>query len=300
MTPSQKTGLACGIFAYVFWGMTPIYFKQMAGAPALTVLSHRIVGATIILALLLQLLRQWPEFRSIFASRRLAAMMIASTVMIAVNWLVFIHCIQQEQVLQSALGYYLNPLFTAVLGMVFMGERFRPLQWLALGFAVVGIAVQLIGTQTLPGLALLLAVSFGFYGLLRKRAGVGAAPGLLFETMTLMPLALLYFAFTIRNDGTGSIIPGGGIMWLWLLLAGPITTLPLLAFNIAAKRLKLTTMGFLQYLGPSCQFAQALLFNETFHWPQAVMFGLIWIGIAIYCADSIMFTRRQRPATIPE
>lgn len=308
MTSSQKTGLACGVFAYVFWGITPIYFKQMAAASPLVILSHRILGATLVLALILYFMRQWGDLRSILTSRRLILMMLGTTLAIAINWLTFIYCINTNQVLQSALGYYLNPLFTAMLGMCFLGERLRPLQWLALGLALAGVSVLIIANGTFPTLALLLAISFGFYGLLRKRAGVGAAPGLFFETSVMFPLAALYFIYlaataTAANPPAAiadSLIPGGGIMWLWLLLAGPITTIPLMAFNIAAKRLRLTTMGFLQYLGPSCQFLLALAFGEPLTTAYATTFILIWIGIAIYCADSVYFAHKHRPAAIPE
>lgn len=282
-------GLAMGLGAYLSWGVIPLYFRLVRHVPAVDVVAHRVVWSVLFLSILLSLTGGWGTARAALRSRATLLSLCGSSVLIAINWVVFVWAVEHGQVLQASLGYFINPLVSVLLGMTFLKERLRPGQYASLALAAAGVAVLTIALGRLPWVALTLAVSFGVYGLLRKTVSVGPLVGLSMETALLAPLALAYVIFsghTTQMSGNTHVV---------LALAGPVTALPLLMFAAGARRLRLTTMGFLQYLAPTCQFLLAVFaFGEPFTKTQAISFSMIWAALLLYSIDSLV-SYRNRP-----
>ena len=290
--PEARTGLLYGLAAYVAWGVFPLYFKALdrAHVTPLHILAHRIVWSVLFLAALLWATRRWHEVRAALASRKTFLTLIASSALIAVNWLIFIYAVTDKRVLEASLGYFTNPLVNVLLGLIFLHERLRVLQTIALALAALGVAILTRHIGTFPWIPLGLALSFGFYALLRKTTAAGPLVGLAVETALLLPFAA---AFILHAQLTGRV-RHPPTTWLLLLPSGIITALPLLWFASAARRLRLSTIGFLQYLAPSCQFLLAvLLFGEAFTPTHAVTFTLIWTALVLYSIDSLQAYRRS-------
>lgn len=290
-----RQGVAFGFLAYFVWGFFPIYFKALQGIPPLEVVAHRIVWSLLFLLVLASVGGKWREVRDALANRRVLLTLIGSTCLITANWLVFIYAVGIGQVLQSSLGYFITPLVNALLGMVVLRERMRPLQTASLLLAMAGVALLTLGVGTVPWISLVLACTFGLYGLLRKTVPVESLAGLLVETMLTAPLALGYLVW-LAIQGSGSF-PGAVERGAWLLpLVGVMTATPLILFASAARRLRLATIGFLQYLTPSLHFALAvLLYHEPFSRSHLLTFLLIWSGLALYSADA---ARSYRTASL--
>jgi chloramphenicol-sensitive protein RarD len=290
-------GLAYGVAAYGLWGFMPLYIKAVRAVPLLEVLCHRVVWA---LVLLLPLVWRQGELGSVLVAvrrPRTLAILATSTLAIAVNWLVYIWAVVHGRLLEGSLGYYINPLVNVLLGVVVLGERLdRPVR-VAVAIAAVGVAWLTVGMGTPPWIALALAASFGLYGLMRKLAPVGALAGLVIETAFLMPLAGGYLVWAMLT-GRSAFLAGNPTLSLLLLLAGPVTAIPLLCFAGAARRLPLSTMGFLQYLSPTLQFLLAvLLYGEPFDRSRAVAFGFIWTALAVF---AVYNARHGRPEPVSE
>ncbi|MCU0305701.1 MAG: EamA family transporter RarD [Thermoanaerobaculales bacterium] len=286
-----RAGVAYGVAAYGIWGLVPLYFKAVAEVAPLEVLAHRIVWSVVLLLPLAQLRGQWPVLRAAVADRRTLAVLALTTVLIATNWFVFILAVDTGRVLEASLGYFINPLVNVFLGMVFLGERLSRPAAAAVGLAGLAVAVQTAAVGAAPWIALTLASSFGVYGLLRKTAAVGSVVGLTIETALLAPAAL---GFLVWSGRSGSLAFGGGDPLLsgLLALAGVVTAVPLLAFTSAARRLRLTTMGFLQYLSPTGHFLLAVLvFGEPLDPVRLASFACIWVALAVFTADQL---RRAR------
>jgi chloramphenicol-sensitive protein RarD len=284
---SPRQGLAYGLVAYLVWGFFPVYFKALDSIPPAEVVSHRIVWSVLFLLALAAASDRWGEVRAAFASRRVTLTLVGSTTLITINWLVFIYAVDQGQVLQSSLGYFMTPLVNVLLGMVFLRERLRPLQIVSLLLAVAGVGLLTARVGAVPWISLVLASTFGLYGLLRKTANVEPLAGLLVETLLTGPLALAYLVW-LGVHGQGSFPAAVDKGALWLPLAGFLTATPLLLFAAAARRLRLTTIGFLQYLTPSLHFALAVLaYGEPFTPDLMLTFILIWSGLALYTADAV-------------
>ncbi|KAA0889775.1 EamA family transporter RarD [Oryzomonas rubra] len=282
-----RQGLTYGFLAYLVWGFFPVYFKALHGIPPLEVVAHRIVWSVLFLLVLVAATGCWGEVRTAFASRRVLLTLIGSTTLITINWLVFIYAVEQGQVLQSSLGYFITPLVNVLLGMIFLRERLRPLQMISLLLAVTGVGLLTARVGAVPWISLGLAASFGLYGLLRKTAHVESLAGLLVETILTGPLALAYLIW-LGTHGQGAFPAAVDQGALWLPLAGVLTATPLLLFAAAARRLRLATIGFLQYLTPSLQFALAVFaYGEQFTPTHMVTFILIWSGLALYTADAV-------------
>ena len=283
---SARTGFTYGLFAYFIWGFFPIYFKQLKHLNPLEVVSHRIVWSLLFLALLLIVRGEIAVIRRVFANRRALFYLLATSLLISTNWLVFIYAVGKGEVLQSSLGYFMTPLVNVLLGVMILRERLRPWQIVSLVFAVSGVAVQLLVVGKLPVIALVLAATFGLYGLLRKIAPVEALSGLAVETgMLALPAFsyLLYSGFTNGGHFIGRLPQDLAL----LPLAGVLTAVPLILFAAAARSLRLTTIGFLQYLTPSLHFLQAVfLYQEPFDTPHLISFCCIWCGLVIYSLDS--------------
>ncbi len=288
MPPPRRagSGLAFALAAYVTWGLVPVYFRALSGVPPFEILANRIAWSVPILFLLVAALGRWEEVRRPLASARALLLVGATTLLIGLNWLVYIWAVDQGRVLEASLGYFVNPLVNVVLGVVFLRESLSRPQILAVTLAGAGVLWLVLGYGRFPWISLTLATTFGLYGLLRKSAGIGAVTGLFAETALIAPAALAYLGIGAAA-GTGAF--GGG--WrtsLLLAAAGAITAVPLVWFALAVRRLRLSTMGFLQYLAPSLQFALAVwLYREPFTRSHLVTFGFIWTSLALYSWDAL-------------
>jgi chloramphenicol-sensitive protein RarD len=290
-------GLAAAVLAYGMWGLLPLYFHAMPRVGAVEILAHRIAGSALLLALVMALARGREGFRRLRAmSPRVLG---ATTVLIAVNWLLYIWAVQAGRVLEASLGYFVNPLVNVALGVGFLGETLRPRQRAAFLVAGAGVVVLVASTGAFPWIAVVLAGTFGLYGLLRKQADVEPVGGLLAETALLAPPALLVLGWlAFHGDGAFGRTTRETAL---LALAGAITSIPLLAFGAAVRRLKLSTLGVVQYLAPTGQFLLAVLaFGEPFGRAQAFAFGCIWSALGLYTWDALASSRVPSPEPFPE
>lgn len=294
---SARDGLLCAVLAYGMWGFMPIYFKLLDFVDPWEMLAHRIVWAIPLGAAVIALRRQWGEVAKAVFHRETLAMLITASLLIGANWMVYIYAVQRGEIFQASLGYYINPLMSVLAGVLVFGERLRPGQILALGFAAVGVGVLTLGRGEVPLLALALAVTFTVYGVIRKRVAVGAMPGLFIETLILFPGAAV-IGFWLAASGQPDFGAGDPAVTGALLLAGPLSVLPLLFFALAAKRLPLSTMGFLQFVGPTIQFFIGLYYGEPFDSTIAVAFALIWFAVALFIGDAWRSARRRIPVNL--
>ncbi|WP_372025610.1 EamA family transporter RarD [Tistrella mobilis] len=291
--PGLGRPAAAAFGAYVIWGLFPLYFSALAAVPSLEVLADRILGSLVVLIFIAAGHRHRAEIRAVIARPRVLGLLCLSAVAIAANWGVYIYAVQTGRAVDASLGYYVNPLVSVVLGVVFLRERPRAMQILAFFLAIGGVAWIAGEGGGLPWIAIALAMSFGTYGLLRKLAAVGAVAGLAIETAVLAPLALGWTIFAAAG-GVLAIPSAGPLQVLLLLAAGAVTVVPLLMFGFAAPRLPLGLLGFLQYVNPTCQLAVAVfLLGETVSEAQGVAFVLIWIALALYTGDAVVARRRS-------
>ncbi len=283
----ERAGVAFGLAAYLWWGLAAFYFHALPMVSAPEILAHRVLWSALLLVAFQLLTGRLGELRQIASDRRMLAWLGLSTVLIAVNWLLFIWSIARGRLLDASFGYFINPLINVLLGALLLGERFRPWQLFSLALAAVGVLILGLGYGRLPWVALTLAFSFGFYGLIRKRLRAEAVAGLTVETLLLAPAALAYLLWLAQGGRLAFGHAGAGTSWL-LAAAGIITTLPLIWFVAAARRLRYSTLGILQYLAPMGQFLVAVLaFGETFTRAHAISFPLIWAALALYSWDSL-------------
>jgi chloramphenicol-sensitive protein RarD len=290
---NSRTGLLCGLAAYTAWGFIPLYFRAVSDVSPVIVLCHRIFWSVLFLVVVILARGQWAMIWPVLRNRRSMLLLSTGAVLIAINWLIFIYSVISHQVLQSSLGYFINPLFSILLGMIFLRERLRRWQWLAVIIAGIGVLNLAVRSDRLPWIALSLAGSFGLYGLVRKKVDIDSLHGLLVETAVLLPIALIVLALPVAHHiSTRSL----GL----LSLSGVITAVPLLFFGVALRRLKLSTMGFLQYVGPTLQFLIALVvFHEVLDQAKLASFALCWLAIGVYAADSIL-TRQPQVCEEPD
>lgn len=303
MSPFEKNarmGAICAIGAFGCWGFIPLYFKQIDHVPALETLCHRIAWTAALLLLLRQALAPRGSFLRVLRTPRLLGMLALSSAFISTNWLLFTWSVNEGRVLDTSLGYFINPLLSVLLGVVFLRESLRPLQRAAVGIAAAAVLFQFIRFGEIPWVALTLAFSFGMYGFIRKQTEVDPFTGLFFETLVAAPFAAAWIAW-LYAAGSGHFIAGDASATAWLLFAGPATTLPLALFAAAARRLNLATLGFLQYLTPSLSFCLAVfVFQEPFGWSKLATFALIWLALACYSADALRSSRiARRPRPVP-
>ncbi|ELE2167281.1 EamA family transporter RarD [Vibrio fluvialis] len=297
MTPEEqqnaKKGVILAISAYTMWGIAPIYFKAISSVSALEILSHRVIWSFFLLAALLHFGRQWRSVVSVFRDKKKMVYLLTTALLVGGNWLIFIWAVNANHMLDASLGYYINPLLNVVLGMLFLGERLRKLQWFAVVLAAIGVAIQLVVFGSVPIVAFSLAITFGLYGLLRKKVGVNAQTGLFIETLVLVPAAAIYLLW-IADSATSSMLANDWHLNLLLISAGIVTTLPLLCFTGAATKLKLSTLGFFQYIGPSLMFLLAVLvYGENFSADKAITFAFIWSALVIFSVDGLTQGRKR-------
>ena len=290
-----RTGLAFGLLAYGRWGVLPIYFKQLGAVSPVDIVAHRVVWSLLFLGLLLAATRSWSQVRAGLKDRRAFVILLATSILIAVNWLLYVYAVTSGHILAGSLGYYLNPLMNIVLGRFILRERLTGLQWAAVGIAAAGVSVLAAGAGTTLWISLTLCVSFATYGLLRKIVAVDALAGLSIETAILFPVALAWLAL---GFGAGRPVLGSTDAEMWLLgLAGVVSTTPLLLFTAAARRLRYSTLGMLQFVAPTLQFLLAVaLYGEAFTRAHAIAFGAIWTALLLYTASLVRDLRAQRRA----
>lgn len=290
-------GILYALLAYFTWGLMPVYWKLVSQVPALEMVAHRVVWSALILVILLSLLGRWPVVQTTLGSRQRLSLLFTTAMLISVNWLTFVWAIQHAYILEASLGYFINPLLNIVLGMIFLGERLRPWQTVAVSIAAIGVINLILQLGVVPWIALVLALSFGFYGLLRKIAPVDGLVGLSVETFLIMPFALGYLV-CVDLTGKGVFLAVDWGLDVLIAQAGLVTALPLLWFANAAKRLPYSTLGFFQYLAPTCHFLLAVgVYGEAFTWAHTVTFSCIWAALAIYSVDSSVALRYSSTPT---
>lgn len=294
--PDHHLGVVAATAAFLFWGLAPIYFKWLGTVPALEIIVHRILWAVPVLVVFL-LMRDGLHFwRRMLLPRKVLLTLVLSSLLVGSNWLLFVWAVTHDRILATSLGYFINPLVNVVLGFLFLHERLTRIQTLAVVIAASGTIYLTWYLGVAPWIALLLGTSFGFYGLVRKKLGVGPMIGLLWETLLLIAPALLYFAWIV-GEGTSQFMHGSMQIDLLLLLAGLVTVLPLIGFNIAAQNLTLTTLGFFQYLAPSISFVLAVfIYHEPFTRGHAVAFSCIWFALVMVSIESVVRSRRLQKA----
>lgn len=289
-----RQGVLLALAAYFIWGIAPVYFRYIDYVPAREILTHRVIWSFFFMMALIAVSRQWGQIKRLFQTPKKIFMLALTAVLIGGNWLLYIWAVNNHHMLEASLGYFINPLVNVLLGMLFLGERFRRMQWFAVLLATCGVLVQLWTFGSLPVIALGLAFSFAFYGLLRKKIAVEAQVGMLFETLWLLPVAA-FWLFFLADSPTSHM---GNNTWglnLLLVAAGVVTTVPLLCFTGAATRLRLSTLGFFQYLGPSLMFLLAVLFyGEVPGSDKMVTFAFIWVALGIFIMDAVYTQHRTR------
>ncbi|MCG7541517.1 EamA family transporter RarD [Pseudoalteromonas sp. OF7H-1] len=275
------------------WGLAPIYFKQLVHVDAIEILIHRVVWSVFFIALIVLAKQQWPKIKAILANPKLLAMLTLTALLLGFNWGLFIWSVNNGFMLDASLGYYINPLLNVLLGMLFLSERLRTAQKFAVLLAIVGVVLQLISFGSFPVIAFSLAGSFAIYGLLRKTLAVESLPGLLVEALILTPIALVYW-WWVEPSATSNLWNNDWYTNTLLISAGVVTTLPLLCFTAAAKRIPYTTLGFFQYIGPSLMFILAVLFyGEAFDAERAITFAFIWGALVMFSFDSYRDKRKR-------
>lgn len=288
---ANKKGILYGIGAYLMWGFFPIYFKALQSVPPLQIMFNRVVWSFIFLAVVLAARRQWQKLRQASAKPRTLMIYAIAGVLLAINWLVYIYGVNSNQVVETSLGYFINPLVSVALGVIFLRERLRPMQWVPIGLAAIGVLYLTIQVGSLPWIALALAFSFGFYGLLKKVSPLGSLYGLTLETGTLFIPALLFLIF-VQIQGVGAYGQSTTTVTLLLMLSGILTALPLLMFAQAARSIPLWMVGLLQYIAPTCQFLiGVLLYNEPFTQTDLIGFGIIWLALLIFTIEGFLVRR---------
>ncbi|MGO1118507.1 EamA family transporter RarD [Rhodovibrionaceae bacterium A322] len=286
-------GLIYALLAYFLWGISPLYFKQLSELPAVEFVAHRIFWSVILLVVIISLGRNWSAVRQVIRNKRALAWLCVTTALISVNWLVFIWAIANDRILEASLGYYINPLVSVVLALIFLKERLGKLQSLAVGLATLGVLVAAFAGDGFPWISLLLALCFGFYGLIRKTISAGAVDGLFVETMLILPFALGYLIY-LDQQSFGAFMQQPLEKDLLLILSGAMTALPLMFFAAAARRMSLSLVGVLQYVAPSLQFLIAVfIYDEPFGLRQLATFAFIWAGLIIFSYASLANRRRE-------
>jgi chloramphenicol-sensitive protein RarD len=291
--PEQRRGLLLGVAAYGLWGGFPLYWPLLEPAGAIEILAHRILWSMLTLGLLVVVFRRTPQLRAILADRRTFLLLATAALIITVNWATYIYGVNNERVVETSLGYFINPLVTVLMGVVILGERLRPLQWAALGVASLAVVVLTVDYGRLPYIALVLAFSFGTYGLLKKTANVGAVESLAVETSVIAPLAAAYLGWLVVT-GASTFSTGGASHVLLLASTGIVTAIPLICFSAAATRIPMTTLGLLQYLAPVLQFALGVfVLDEAMPASRWIGFVLVWIALVIFTVEATNHNRRQ-------
>jgi chloramphenicol-sensitive protein RarD len=295
----MNAGIAYTLGAFLIWGLFPLYFRLIGSVPALHIVLHRYAWALVTMAIVLAVLRRWQWIALVRARPRQLLVFLACALLLGANSYAYVYAVHTQQVQQASLGYFINPLVNVLLGVLVLRERLSVPKWLAVGLAATGVAWLTWQLGTLPWIALVLAFSFGFYGLLRKMAALGALEGLALETLMLAPLVLPWIAIGMAN-GTDVLVQGDPWQAFWVVLVGPVTVLPLALFAAGARRMPLATLGLFQYISPTMQLLLSVwVFHEPFDGARLIGFALIWAGLAIVSADALRQMLGKAAATPP-
>ncbi|MCW2773680.1 MAG: RarD protein superfamily transporter [Nocardioides sp.] len=293
-----RRGLLFGIAAYVMWGAFPIYWPLLEPAGAVEILAHRILWSCITMAIVILVLGRQGQLRDIVRNRRVRTLLTVAALVISVNWATYIWGVNNGRVVETSLGYFINPLVTVLMGVFILHERLRPLQWAAMGIATAAVAVLTLDYGRLPYVALILAFSFGSYVLCKKTANVGATESLAFETAVLAPFAAVYVGFLVASGGSNFAAHGPGHALLFMS-TGIVTAIPLICFGAAATRVSMVTLGLLQYLAPILQFGLGVLyFHEEMPAGRWAGFVLVWIALVIFTVEAVNHRRLQLRLTV--
>ncbi|MCV2361359.1 EamA family transporter RarD [Paucibacter sp. TC2R-5] len=296
----MSRGIVYAALAYLAWGLFPLYFKQIAQVPSLEVVMHRTLWCLVFMLGILAFMKRWAWLGELRRTPKVLAAFMLSALLLSVNWVVYVWAVQTDHVLDASLGYFINPLVNVALGYVFLHERPRRLQWAAVAMAAAGVLWLTLQTGRLPWVALVLAISFGFYGLLRKIAKLGALEGLTLETLMLTPIALTalaWWTWTGQSAISAAVTQGEVATMGWLLFAGPLTAIPLLLFAAGARRIPMATLGLLQYISPSLQFMLGVwLYHEPMQPSRLLGFALIWAALLTYSLEGWWASRRTAQA----
>jgi chloramphenicol-sensitive protein RarD len=287
----MNKGILYGIGAYVLWGFFPIYWKVLHQVSALQVIGHRIGWSFIILIIYILVTRQWQEFRGLAFNLKTIGIYAVAGVLLSINWLMYVWGVNAGFIVETSLGYFINPLLSVLLGVIFLRERLRPVQWIPVILVAIGVIYLTVAYGRLPWIALTLAFSFGFYGLVKKLAPLGSLYGLTLETAIVFPIALVYLVF-VEVNGTGAFLHDGARVDLFLAGAGIVTTIPLLMFASAAKQIPLTMVGILQYIAPTLQFLIGIfIYKEPFDHSHLIGFGIVWAALIIFWIENFVAHR---------
>jgi chloramphenicol-sensitive protein RarD len=295
----MNKGIWYGVGAYVLWGFFPIYWKFLHQVPALEVIGHRIGWSFILLAIYIVITKQWQAFRSVAFQPKTIAIYSIAAVLLSINWLIYVWGVNAGFIVETSLGYFINPLFSVLLGVVFLRERLRPMQWIPVGLAAIGVIYLTFVYGRLPWIALTLAFSFGLYGFVKKLSPLGSLYGLTLETGIVFPIALIYLAF-VGVNGSGAFMRSSTFVDVLLVGAGVVTTIPLLMFASAAKQIPLTIVGLLQYIAPTLQLLIGVfIYKEAFDFAHFIGFAIVWAALIIFALESY-FSNRAPAEPIPE
>jgi chloramphenicol-sensitive protein RarD len=290
---AERSGLAAAVTAFALWGVFPLYLKPLADVPALQVMAHRIVWCCLLVMAYLAWRGELGSVKAALANPDTRRRLAASAVLISINWLVYVWAVGHGHVLEASLGYFINPLLNVVLGVLILSERLTRAQWTAVALAAVGVVYLTVAAGRPPWIALVLAASFGTYGLIRKMVAVDSVPGLATETLLLSPFAVVFLVW-VGQRGSGAFAGGDAVIDALLVGSGLATALPLALFAFGARRIRYSTIGIVQYIGPTLQFLIGVfLFHEPFPRARVIGFGLIWTGLAIYAAEGLWRSRRR-------
>jgi chloramphenicol-sensitive protein RarD len=290
----MKKGILYGIGAYLLWGLFPFYWKWLQPVPAIQIIAHRIIWSFILLALILFVTRQWQAFRGAALNRRAMLIYLASAIFLFFNWFVYVWAVNAGFVVETSLGYFINPLLSVLLGVLFLREKLRAWQWASLGLAAVGVIYVAFSYGQFPWIALSLAFTFGIYGLIKKTAPLGSLYGLTLET-SLLFLPAVVFLIYMERLGQGAFLHSGSIQDLLMIGAGLVTSVPLLMFASAAQRIPLSTVGILQYITPTMQFILGVfVYHEPFNRYHLIGFCIVWLALIILWAEGYWASRRQK------
>ncbi len=290
----MQSGILYASLAYAMWGLLPLYLKSLQGVAAVEVLLHRMAWSLLFVGAILLVRRQWAWLKPALANRRILLGFAASATVLSLNWFLYIWAVHAGRVVDASLGYFINPLVSVMLGLLVLKERLRLGQWLAVAIAATGVLWLTVSVGQLPWIALVLALTFGTYGLLRKTAALGAIEGLALETALLFPLAisaLLWLAF----NGQSAFVEGTLQQRILLALAGPVTAIPLILFATGARKIPLSLLGLLQYTGPTLQLLLGVfVYHEPFGWAKMMGFALIWSALGVYSLEAFWWSRQHR------
>ena len=287
-------GIGLGLLAYVIWGFFPLFFRQLAHVPPMDILSNRAVWACLFVAILITLKQGWGKALAVFRQPAQCARLALAALLVGSNWLIFLWAVAHQQVVASSLGYFLTPLVNVLLGLAVLKERLNRLEWISVGLALAAIVNEVLSLGSLPWISLLLAATFGCYGLVRKQVPVDAISGLWLETLAMLPICGIYALWQGQSGHQVFVLTATSTTFL-LIAAGILTALPLMAFAAATQCLDLATVGMLMYINPSLQFATAIwLFGEPLQTARLISFGLIWLGLLVFSAS--MWRKYRQPA----